>query len=797
MRLLIAFLIFLALLPYTYAYVGLEVSAGSGSLTAGNPISGTVTITHDFYLEPNYKLRFFIDDNFTAETSLANFVQNLTYYSYKDHTFSYKIVGEGINRWEEFVTQNFNYVIRAQGTRGDPPVAWQITSGELPGSISKADGFRQIKDGSQVIGVPPDNNGDTVWLIYDQNNKENVILEMRETCGNSNYASFPTDSDGWVRTKLACSNSECDDPANAVCKGSLCSRNLDGTTNTVTFLPEFDDASLDSKRNSHIAEGLRAGGIYKNGAYQQRASQADWNGTAGEVKIFNFDPDSSYDIVFLPPNGPLVCAYTNSSIAKSQSWTANSSIISGFVNIGSPYKMTYKFSNLPQKPACPPPGVSGACLQSSVSNYYAQETTDPDNVISITSFFDSAKTGNLNISATSSSKNFSRNYTTTVNLGLVPGLKTPGPGDHVLKAVLLNQAGTEIQSGSATIKICEDSDKDGYCRESDCDDGNPSISPGKSESCNNIDDNCNGKIDDGFNVDATCGELFGICAGVFVCSPDGKSVICESRIQPGQQEEICANGLDDDCDGITDESPGTVVDNVAQTCKFTCEEGKTRPYGSDVGECVAGTQTCRSNEWVVTKKKSGPFTEVCDRKDNDCDGTIDDARNGDSVQSTRCQCYNSGSPSTETCNDIDDDCDGTIDEGLTCCSDGDTRQCEEQGVCSSGAQECGNGAWGSCSIQPKLEICFNNLDDNCDGQADEDCDPTTSCSNGIQDANEQGVDCGGNCLGICPENVPSFILIVSGVIILIILAALVLYFRSQGKELTWEELTKRWSPAKE
>ena len=115
---------------------------------------------------------------------------------------------------------------------------------------------------------------------------------------------------------------------------------------------------------------------------------------------------------------------------------------------------------------------------------------------------------------------------------------------------------------------CIDSDGDGYggplyltCDypEQDCDDSDPSINPGATELCNNIDDDCDGSIDEDFSdLGEPCSVGIGICeeSGVKVCSIDGLSTICNAT--PGSPiDEICDNGLDDDCDGLTDgDDPG-------------------------------------------------------------------------------------------------------------------------------------------------------------------------------------------------------------------------------------------------
>ncbi|MCO6491481.1 MAG: thrombospondin type 3 repeat-containing protein [Phaeodactylibacter sp.] len=91
-----------------------------------------------------------------------------------------------------------------------------------------------------------------------------------------------------------------------------------------------------------------------------------------------------------------------------------------------------------------------------------------------------------------------------------------------------------------------DNDGDGFSEcQGDCDDDNPSLSPGSPELCNGIDDNCNGLIDDGLDVD---GDGFLACQGD--CDDDNPNVY------PGASE-LC-NGVDDNCDGQADE--GAICD---------------------------------------------------------------------------------------------------------------------------------------------------------------------------------------------------------------------------------------------
>ena len=79
------------------------------------------------------------------------------------------------------------------------------------------------------------------------------------------------------------------------------------------------------------------------------------------------------------------------------------------------------------------------------------------------------------------------------------------------------------------------------------------------------------------------------------------------------------------------------------------------------------------------------------------------------------------------------------------CSKGESRPCPLPGICSFGAQVCLNNAWSVCSIGPKKEVCFDKLDNDCDGIVDENClcieGTNRSCGQGIGICNQGTQTC--------------------------------------------------------
>jgi hypothetical protein len=132
------------------------------------------------------------------------------------------------------------------------------------------------------------------------------------------------------------------------------------------------------------------------------------------------------------------------------------------------------------------------------------------------------------------------------------------------------------------------------------------------EVCDGLDNDCDGLIDEGYNVGEPCIAGTGECQalGVMVCTGDGSGTECNATAGP-PSSEIC-DGLDNDCDGLIDEGF-----NVGDPCTV------------GVGECQAiGVMVCTpdGSGTVCNATPGPPSPEICDDYlDNDCDGKIDGA----------------------------------------------------------------------------------------------------------------------------------------------------------------------------
>ena len=221
--------------------------------------------------------------------------------------------------------------------------------------------------------------------------------------------------------------------------------------------------------------------------------------------------------------------------------------------------------------------------------------------------------------------------------------------------------------------------------------------------CNGTDDDCDGLTDE----DATFATWYADADGDSYGNPFVSQSTCNgvptgyvadghdcndanANVNPGMTE-ICANGIDDNCDGQVDE-------NCTVYTYYADADGDT--YGNPASSITSNSST-------------PPAGYVVDNTDcNDNNAAIHPG-------------------ATEQCNGIDDNCDGLVDNGITYTTyypdaDGDgygsslssgTSMCSNPGAgYSTNNTDCNDA---NAAVNPGAYDVCNGIDDNCNGTIDE------------------------------------------------------------------------------
>jgi len=330
-------------------------------------------------------------------------------------------------------------------------------------------------------------------------------------------------------------------------------------------------------------------------------------------------------------------------------------------------------------------------------------------------------------------------------------------------------------AGDTEVRAC-DPPADFTATGGDCDDAAPDVFPGADELCNDVDDDCDGDVDED-PVDGTTwiidpdGDGYGADGATTVvsCAEPGDTWTtvagdcdgADPSVHPGASESC--NDIDDDCDGDIDED-GEVIDGLTWVT-----DNDRDGYGSVDGTEVVACSAPESTGWALAtgdcddrhSAVNPGATEVCNGIDDDCDDVIDtdavdlvsawedadgDGFGVDGSETLVCERSSTQADqggdcndkvatinpdATEICNGVDDDCDDTIDVGAADASwvyedlDGDGF-----GDDASYDQLCTVESWhvdvgGDCDdddfdVNPDATEVCNGIDDNCDDVVDTD-----------------------------------------------------------------------------
>jgi len=311
--------------------------------------------------------------------------------------------------------------------------------------------------------------------------------------------------------------------------------------------------------------------------------------------------------------------------------------------------------------------------------------------------------------------------------------------------------------GDAPATWYADSDGDGYgdasststactqpsgyaADDTDCDDGDGAINPAATETCDGVDNDCDGLTDDDDTGVSGTSTWYEDGDGDGYGDPSSTTDACDQPTDHVADDTDCDDadagawpGADEYCDGVDNDCDGTTDEDDAVDA--------TTWYMDYDGDGYGGTS-------VTSDACTAPSGYVAD--DTDCDDGDADINPG----------------AVEICNGDDDDCDGLVDDDDPAVSDpgtwyadddgdfyGDatttTTACDQPGGYVADSSDCDDG---DSTVHPgAADTWYDGVDSDCDEWSDYDQD-----GDGYDSEDHGGEDCDDTDAAINPDATETF-----------------------------------------
>jgi len=244
--------------------------------------------------------------------------------------------------------------------------------------------------------------------------------------------------------------------------------------------------------------------------------------------------------------------------------------------------------------------------------------------------------------------------------------------------------------------VDQDPDGDGYMQGIDCDESDPDIHPGAGERCDGVDNDCDGETDEGLATSTWYPDVDGDGYG----DGDMPADTCSVPEGYGADASDCDDldseihpGAEERCNGLDDDCDGLKDEDAGELWYPDAD-------GDGWGDEAAAQQACEAPSDHVGQA-------------GDCDDQDGSVHPG----------------AQESCDGQDEDCDGEIDEGVTGTwyldADGDgygdpdspVQACVQPSDAVDDATDCEDDSYW---VNPGVEDDCDGYDDDCDGVLDED-----------------------------------------------------------------------------